>query len=181
MRDAAAEEEGAEGAASAAAAGPDSVEGDATMLEALEGHGLTPQQQQLVQQLLQQQAQQLLQQGVEDSDDACSDSGTEVDTYDEGEYVSMEDEGIDMDVPAAEATFNEPKQGTAQWYRSKLTEQLWQLGDASAELRVYQAIFMLMAWKADHCVRDNAFGELLGMLSQLFLPKVRLQYGHCDI
>jgi hypothetical protein len=31
---------------------------------------------------------------------------------------------------------------------------------------------MLMAWKADHCVRDNAFAELLGMLSMLLLPEV---------
>jgi hypothetical protein len=96
------------------------------MLGPLEGQGLTQQQQQ--------QQQQQWQQGADDSDGAYSDLGIEVDSQDEGEYVSMEDEGVYMDAAdAAWGCSSEPKQGTAQWYSSKLTEPLWQSGGAAAQ------------------------------------------------
>ncbi|KAF6246117.1 hypothetical protein COO60DRAFT_1226473 [Scenedesmus sp. NREL 46B-D3] len=121
-----------------------------------------------------QQQQQQQQHGAWDSDDACSDAGTEFSVQDDGEYASAEDEGAYVDA-ADTAAFGrpvEPAHGTAQWYRSNLAEPLWQSGEAIARLRIHQAVFMLMAWKADHCVRDNAFAELLGMLSMLFLPEI---------
>ncbi|KAF6249803.1 hypothetical protein COO60DRAFT_1706343 [Scenedesmus sp. NREL 46B-D3] len=151
-------------AAAAAAEVVAGVSGDlqegATIPAALADQGFTQQQQQQ-------------QHGAWDSDDACSDAGTEFSVQDDGEYASAEDEGAYVDA-ADTAAFGrpvEPAHGTAQWYRSNLAEPLWQSGEAIARLRIHQAVFMLMAWKADHCVRDNASAELLGMLSMLFLPE----------
>jgi hypothetical protein len=164
----------------AAAAAADTDAGDGlqegtSLSQALAGQGFTQQQQEIVQQLLQQQQQQQEQEqhAFVDSEDAYSDVGTEMSLQDAGEYVSMEDEGVYADAAdAAHGHAAEQRQGTAEWYRNNLTEPLWQAGEATSNLRIHQAIFMLMAWKADHCVRDNAFAELLGMLSMLFLPEV---------
>ena len=55
------------------------------------------------------------------------------------------------------------------WYKANSERLLYD----GAALTIQQSVFQLMAWKADYAVTDAAFGAMLGMLSQLLLPKVR--------
>jgi hypothetical protein len=57
----------------------------------------------------------------------------------------------------------------ADWYNANSERLLYN----EAGLTILESVFYLMAWKADYAVTDAAFGSMLGMLSQLFLPKVR--------
>jgi len=104
--------------------------------------------------------------------DGSSDAGEALDDdEDDGMYDSVEDEGLAEDVP----TYSTAAHGTVQWYKDHLTDHLWVCNDVFSKLHIHEAIFMLMAWKADNCVRDKAFTALLGMLCELLLPEVRLK------
>ena len=104
--------------------------------------------------------------------DGSSDAGEALDDdVDDGMYDSVEDEGLAEDVP----TYSTAAHGTARWYKDHLTDHLWVCNDVCSKLHIHEAIFMLMAWKADNCVRHKAFTALLGMLCELLLPEVRLK------
>lgn len=132
---------------------------------------ITVEQQSLLQSAIQQQQQRLQQDDAWfDSDSNCSeDSGIECNLADEGLEFSTADEGL-FDVPTLDGAAD--SSSGAQWYKDHLNDQLWTCGDAAAKLRLHEAIYMLLSWKSDFCVRDKAFAALLGMLTKLLLPEV---------
>jgi hypothetical protein len=56
------------------------------------------------------------------------------------------------------------------WYKANGDRPIY----PEAALTIMQAVVMLMAWKADYAVTDAAFNAMLGMLSEVFLPKVSI-------
>jgi len=62
-----------------------------------------------------------------------------------------------------------PKLSKTDWYKANSERKLYE----GAALTILQSVYYLMAWKADYAVTDKAFEAMLGMLCQLFLPKVR--------
>ena len=54
------------------------------------------------------------------------------------------------------------------WYKANSERKLYE----GAALTILQSVYYLMAWKADYAVTDKAFEAMLGLLCQIFLPKV---------
>lgn len=140
--------------------------GDPGAVAALLGEGGSPTQEQLqlVNALLEQQ---------HDRRAAAQDGGEEGAVYEEaaeGLEYDQADEGM-----AYECADMEPEgsRGSRRHFEQLLTSPLWQCQQETAQLQLYQAIFLLMAWKMDYVVRDAAFIALLGILCRCLLPKVR--------
>lgn len=107
------------------------------------------------------------------------DDGALLDMDDDGMDHSLADEGDDYD-GADELEGAVWGSGTAQSYTAKLRAPLWTCQEQSAQIMLFQAIFLLMAWKMDYGVRDAAFTALLGMLCELLLPQVRARHPACQ-
>lgn len=129
-----------------------------------EGAALTPEQLHLLNDLLQQQD--------ELRAAAQQDGGEEGDIFDdaeEGMDHDLQEEGMARECADTEAGGSG---GTKQHFQQLLTSPLWRCQEETAQLQLYQAIFLLMAWKMDYVVRDAAFITLLGILCHFLLPKV---------
>lgn len=106
---------------------------------------------------------------VDDSDvDAEEDLESEEHWYDAEDSEGVHEEGEqgceEYDHPSQIPRF----QDTSSWYKRNFSRGLY----PNARITLLKAVFMLMSWKADHNVTDAAFGALLGMLTELFLPEV---------
>lgn len=143
------------------------------------------QQQQQLQELLDQEQERLEEQheqqqcaaadadGWDTSSISSGDSGVEVSLEDEGTAVDMQDQGLPVDMGSSAGGSTTKAGSQAEWYRGHLKDPLWACQGENSKLQIHQAVFMLMSWKSDFCVRDGAFEALLGMMSKLFLPEVR--------
>jgi len=170
--------------AAAHPAATDSVAGSAlpetSLAAALAAAGsLTPEQHAILQDALEEQLEAAAAADSEsDSEsDSSSDDGVCVSAAaDEGTAVRAADEGTAVH---ADSTLESEcgKASAAAKYMDKLDQPLWQCNGQTCTLLLCQAIFMLMAWKIDYCVRDAAFAALLGMLSELLLPQVSPRPG----
>lgn len=108
--------------------------------------------------------------------DGDSDSGIDVGVAvsagaDKGTTVSAADAGTAVSADSVQSTAPE-RQSLADQFKEKLPQPLWECNGEKCTLLLCQVMFMLMAWKMDYCVRDAAFAALLGMLSEVLLPKV---------
>jgi hypothetical protein len=153
------------GLAALAALLGDADTGSAAALLA-EGASLAPEQLQIFSSVLQQQDEHRAAMQQDDADEGATFSDTE-----EGAELDAEEEG--------EAFEGDAQSGAAagscsakQHYKQHMSEPLWKCEAETAQLMLYQAIFMLMAWKTDYVVRDAAFIALLGILCRFLLPKV---------
>ncbi|KAF6257688.1 hypothetical protein COO60DRAFT_1701687 [Scenedesmus sp. NREL 46B-D3] len=141
------------------------------------------QQQQQLQELLDQEQERLEEQheqqqcaaadadGWDTSSISSGDSGVEVSLEDEGTAVDMQDQGLPVDMGSSAGGSTTKAGSQAEWYRGHLKDPLWACQGENSKLQIHQAVFMLMSWKSDFCVRDGAFEALLGMMSKLFLPE----------
>ncbi|KAF6249640.1 hypothetical protein COO60DRAFT_1647837 [Scenedesmus sp. NREL 46B-D3] len=144
---------------------------------------LLQQQQQQLQELLDQEQERLEEQheqqqcaaadadGWDTSSISSGDSGVEVSLEDEGTAVDMQDQGLPVDMGSSAGGSTTKAGSQAEWYRGHLKDPLWACQGENSKLQIHQAVFMLMSWKSDFCVRDGAFEALLGMMSKLFLPE----------
>lgn len=107
-----------------------------------------------------------------DSDSDSIDVGVAVSAgADEGTTVCAADAGTAVSADSVQVTAPE-RQSLADQFKEKLQQPLWECNGEKCTLLLCQVMFMLMAWKMDYCVRDAAFAALLGMLSEVLLPKV---------
>ncbi|KAF6250103.1 hypothetical protein COO60DRAFT_1629987 [Scenedesmus sp. NREL 46B-D3] len=83
----------------------------------------------------------------------------------------MQDQGLPVDMGSSAGGSTTKAGSQAEWYRGHLKDPLWACQGENSKLQIHQAVFMLMSWKSDFCVRDGAFEALLGMMSKLFLPE----------
>jgi hypothetical protein len=114
--------------------------------------------------------------------------GEDAGVMDEGVAVG-EDEGMHVEVEGVEwgmggqrsrlgpEQYAHPDQiprftSKTEWYQAHSNRPLY----TGAQLTTLQAVYMLMAWKANYAVTDKAFDALLGMMNQLFLPKVSADF-----
>lgn len=100
---------------------------------------------------------------------AASDMGLPCDPSAQGMQFSLQDDGMECELPDGP---DAPASGSVHAFQKLLNLPLWESQGEHAQLLLYQAVFMLIAWKTDYCVRDAAFVALLGMLCTLLLPKV---------
>lgn len=141
---------------------------DLDALSALLGEdiSLTPEQLQLLHNRLQQQLAE--QRAAMEQEEA--EEGVFFDPEAEGVQHSLEEEGVAFEFDAAQGAASSST--SKQHFECLLSSPLWRCQGEMAQVQLYQAIFLLMAWKMDYVVRDAAFVALLGMLCKLLLPKV---------
>jgi hypothetical protein len=133
---------------------------------------LTPEQLLLLNSRLQQQ-QLDEQRAALEEDEAEEGAFLDAEAEAEAEAV-LQEEGVAFDYEAAQGSAS----GTSkQHFEALLSSPLWRCQEEMAQVQLYQAIFLLMAWKMDYVVRDAAFIALLGILCKLLLPKVRVEVG----
>ncbi|KAF6256399.1 hypothetical protein COO60DRAFT_1529508, partial [Scenedesmus sp. NREL 46B-D3] len=128
------------------------------------------QQQQQLQELLDQEQERLEEQHEQQQCAAADADGWDTSSISSGDS-GVEDQGLPVDMGSSAGGSTTKAGSQAEWYRGHLKDPLWACQGENSKLQIHQAVFMLMSWKSDFCVRDGAFEALLGMMSKLFLPE----------
>lgn len=133
---------------------------------------LTPEQLQMLSRRLQQQLDEQRAALQAEAEEEEEEEGSTYDVEGEGAEFSFQEEGeaLEFEAPGGAG----PSSGTKAHYEALLLEPLWRCQEEVAQVQLYQALFLLLAWKMDYVVRDTAFIALLGIMCHLLLPKVSM-------